>query len=543
MRLISALSLLLFSLPAWAAEIVVETRPSAVTVFPDRAMVTRTGQVKLPAGSHTLVFQGLPGILIAESLHATGSGLAEAVIGAVENREVPQEELAHTRERDVARRIAELKDQRSRREATVEALNVRQDFIKALSRSTANGLRVENSGGQIRTDQWEQAWTQLQAGSEQTLHEIVTQNIAMRGIDEQREKLEADLEAVRTDSKTVRLIRVQVDTTKDGTMEVALQYQLSEALWGAHYDARLFTETGKLTLAQFGVVRQQTGEDWTEVDLTLSTAKPAEASQMRMLEPRWVQTLATPKKDSDECRAALIETRAVAERLNRMQGRSLRTSGEPIEVVSSEFAAEYRIRGKMTVPADGAEHRFPITNRDFNAALSVRAVPKKEEKAYLYAEIKVEGEAPTLAGAASLYRDATYIGGARLASLKPGDTAELSFGVDERVTVDYQPQRGQSGEHGMFSKEQRTEHRSRTNVTNLHGLPIKIVIYDQMPVSKSEDLKITLLDRETTPGFAKDIQDKPGLLSWTWEAKPGERKSIDFGYVATYPPDKMAVGL
>lgn len=541
MRLLTALPLLLVGLPAWAAEIVVESRPSAVTVFPDQAMVTRTGKVKLPAGSHTLVFQGLPGSLDEESVRITASGLAGTTIGAVQRREIPQEELAHARERDIAKHVTELTDQRRFKEATVEALQLRESFIKDLSKSVASGLS-ESSGGAIRPDQWEQAWKQLQAGSEQTLHEIVTQRIAIRAIDEQLEALNAQRKAAREDSKTTQLLRVQVDAPKEGIVHVAVQYQIPDALWGAHYDARLSTEAGKLTLAHFGMIRQKTAEDWTEVDLTLSTAKPKAASQMRMPELHPVTVVAKDIKDPN----ARVECQAIAERINRIYGysRNLRIDGtvKQVEVVSSEFTAEYRIRGKVTVLADGAEHRFPISSRDFDAALSVRAVPKLDQEAYLHAEIKVEGEVPTLAGTASLYRDATYIGNARLASLKPGETTELSFGVDERITVDFQPQGGQSGEHGVFSKEQRAERRFKTNVTNLHGRPVKMVIYDQLPVSHSADLKITILDGETTPGFVKDIKDKPGLLAWSWEAKPGERKIIDFGYVLTYPSDKMAIG-
>mgnify|MGYP001810135871 CR=1 FL=1 len=212
------------------------------------------------------------------------------------------------------------------------------------------------------------------------------------------------------------------------------------------------------------------------------------------------------------------------------------------EVVSSEFAAEYRIPGKVAVPADSADHRFAIASRDMPADLSARIVPKLDPKAYLHAEIKVEGEAPTLAGPVSLYRDGTYMGGARLPSLKPGDTTDLSFGVDDKVTVQFLPQRGQTAEQGFISKEKRVERRFRTNIANLHSRPLAIVVYDQLPVSRAEEIKVAVLAQDTTPGFSKDIHDRPGVLSWSWTAKPGEKKTVDFGYVVTYPPDKPPMG-
>lgn len=550
MRLATALPCVFFALPAWAAEIAVESRPSAVTVFPDRAVVTRSGQVRLPAGSHTLVVDGLPSGLIAQSLRVTGSGPAGLLIGSVESKVVARQELVHEHERALNLRLVELKDQRRMLEAQVMALQIRQGFIESLAKSAAEGLKGENADGQMRPDQWEQAWTRLQAGSEQTFKDIVAQDIAVRGVDEQIRKAEADLRAVRTGSKAQARLRIQVESPKDGTMAVAVEYQVPGASWFPVYDARLSTETAKLSLAQFGTVRQRTGEDWAEVALTLSTAQPAQGSQMPELQPWWIMAQTPMLPGAVGSAAPLAAAPAPAAKQEMAMRKAARDEPEAApaeqrtaEVVASEFAAEYRIPGKVAVPADSAEHRFPISSKELSAALSARVVPKRDARAYLHAEIKVEGEAPTLSGPISLYRDGTYIGGARLASFKPGDTAELSFGVDEKVTVEFLPQRGQSGEQGFISKEKRIERRFKTNLANLHGRPLKIMVYDQLPVSRTEEIKVTLLDKDTTPGYAKDVQDRPGILAWTWDAKPGEKKSIDFGYVVTYPPDKVPAGL
>lgn len=552
MRFAAALPVLVLAAPAWAADIAVPSTPTAVTVFPDRATVTRSGQARIPAGAHTLVLDGLPANLVEQSLRVSGSGPAGLLIGSVESKVVTQTDLANEQERVLSQKLVELRDQRRLVEAQAKALQLRQGFIESLSRTAAEGLKGEKADGQMRIDQWQQAWMGLQSGSEQTLKEIVQQEIALRGIDEQIRKAEADLRAIRTGAKAAMRVRVAIEAPKDGAMTVAVEYQVPGASWGPVYDARLATESGKLSLTQYGVVRQRTGEDWSEVALTLSTAKPAQGSQMPDLSPWWIQFEAPMPP------ASAVRTRSMAPmsapapapmaKMEADAGAMAEAAPVPVqqrtaEVVSSEFAAEYRIPGKVGVPADSADHRFAIASQEMAASLSARVVPKVDPRAYLHAEIKVEGEAPTLPGPVSLYRDGTYIGNGRLASFKPGDTAELSFGVDEKVTVQHLPQRGQSGEQGFLSKEKRIERRVRTNLANLHGRPLKIVVYDQLPVSRAEDLKVAVLDKETTPGYAKDIQDRPGVLAWTWEAKPGEKKTIDFGYAVTYPTDKVPAGL
>lgn len=544
MRLLVALPVLLLAVPAWAAEVSIDTLPSAVTVFPDRATVTRSGQAKVPAGSHTLIIDGLPSGLIAQSLRVTGSGPAGLLIGSVESKVVAREDLVGEQERSLSARLTELKDQRRMLEAQVKALQVRQGFIESLSQSAAEGLKSKNADGQMRPDQWEEAWRRLQAGSEQTLKDIVAQEIALRGIDDQIRKADADLRAVRTGAKAQARVKVQIEAPKEGTVSIAVEYQISGASWHPVYDARLSTETARIALAQYGTVRQRTGEDWNGVALSLSTAQPAQGSQMAELSPWWIQ-IAQPMPQA-AAGAVAPAPLAKAERMRAMPAapppEAEAADRITAEVVASEFAAEYRIPGKVTVPADSADHRFAISARDLAADLSGRVVPKLDPRVYLHAEIKVDGEAPTLPGPVSLYRDGTFIGNARLASLKPGDTAKLSFGVDEKVVAEFLPQRGQAGEQGFISKEKRVERRFRTNLTNLHGRPFRIMVYDQLPVSRSEEVKVAMLDKDTTPGFTKDADDRPGVLVWTWEAKPGEKKSIDFGYAVTYPPDKQVPG-
>jgi len=336
-------------------------------------------------------------------------------------------------------------------EAQSRSLQLRQSFIESLAKTAADGLAGESVDGQMRPDQWEAAWLRLQAGSEQTLKDLAGQEIALRGLDEQIRKAEADLRAVRTGARTEAQLRIAIESPKDGVLEMAIQYQIGGASWSPVYDARLSTETAKLSLASFGTVRQRTGEDWSDVALTLSTAQPAQGSQMPELQPWWIQPPPPPAP------AGYAASSAPAPRPAPMAMREAAKVAEesppeapaPVamrvaEVVSSEFAAEYRIPGKVAVPADSADHRFAIASRDMSADLSARIVPKLEAKAYLHAEIKVEGEAPTLAGPVSLYRDGTYMGGARLPSLKPVRRRQTGQRLPDRRRGDTAPGGGAS---------------------------------------------------------------------------------------------------
>ena len=69
--------------PAYAAEITANSRISAVTVYPSGAEITRAAEARIEAGDHTLIFQGLPGDLQAETIRVEGSAEAKVEIDVV----------------------------------------------------------------------------------------------------------------------------------------------------------------------------------------------------------------------------------------------------------------------------------------------------------------------------------------------------------------------------------------------------------------------------------------------------------------------------
>lgn len=82
-----------------AKEVPADSRISAVTVFPDRSLVTRASKVTVPKGESAIVVGGLPASLIQESLRVERAGNMEFEIGSVESRRVFRKELVREEER------------------------------------------------------------------------------------------------------------------------------------------------------------------------------------------------------------------------------------------------------------------------------------------------------------------------------------------------------------------------------------------------------------------------------------------------------------
>ncbi len=335
---------------------------------------------------------------------------------------------------------------------------------------------------------------------------------------------------------------------------LTLSYQVGGAYWRPVYDARLDTEGRKVTLMQKGEVQQSTGEDWTGVRLTLSTAQPAIGAERPELDP-WFVDVARPQTitargarkpyrggvaGEDEAEFAAEEDGGpVPEPAPPPEPQMESAAPRLAAVQATDFTAQYRIVGRVDVPSDGSSHTFPVTERKLNVAYSVFAAPKLSSRAYLIGEMTYKDEDPLPGGETAIFRDGAFIGNGVLETVRPGETFELSFGVDDRVEIDYRKLTDKRSSEGLLGGEERITREYRIEVTNRHKEAMPITIEDQMPVSQDERIRVSLT-RDTTTPSARDPEDRKGVVAWTDTYKPGAKKSLTFGWFVQYP-DKVSV--
>jgi len=205
-------------------------------------------------------------------------------------------------------------------------------------------------------------------------------------------------------------------------------------------------------------------------------------------------------------------------------------------IETQAFQAVYSIAGRVTVPETGEAKRVQIDDTDLDPALTVRTVPKRDEKAYLYAKLTMARGTPVLPGQVSLFRDGTFVGNGRLPQLAPGEEHELGFGIDDAVRVRHAIAEEKRAEAGILTSSKTDTRNYRITIKNLHARPIPITVIDQIPVSQNADIKVEMLAK-LAPS-KRDLDDKRGVLSWDMELKPDEEKAIEFGYRVTWPSAK-----
>jgi uncharacterized protein (TIGR02231 family) len=542
--LVSLAAALPAAIPAVAADTVAASAVTAVTVYSDRARVTRTAAADLKAGDATVVIGGLPASAAADSVQVAGSADYELTIVSVESRQVFRADAASERERAIQADLQAATDRHQAIADKISALDTQADFIQSVAKvsppKTKEGILLGKPAD------WSAAWVAVGRGMDETLKSKREQEIALRAAAADVRRLEQELARVRTGVAQTTEVKVQARAGAAGTAHFAVTYEVPDASWAPVYDARLDPEKGDLDLTLRGEVRQQTGEDWDGAQLTLSTAHPA-AAAMPEPEPWFVgfeHPVATDFFRKSIGKEETMKSAGIAGALDNNL-RDLQVATPAREAVATadvgEFALTYHVAGTQTVPADGEPHAFVADRRTFPAHLQVRTHPVAEPVAYLYAVLTNDG-APLPGGRVSLYRSGVLVGQSAMDPVRPGEERRLAFGADDRVRVSRAVDTDQAGKSGLFGGKRRIERRYVIEVGNFHAHPVEVSVYDRVPVARDEAIEVKYLDDWATAPSETDVEGDKGVVVWTGSFEGGEKRKIRFGYALTFPKDERLAG-
>lgn len=539
--------------PAQAAEIRAGSRVQSVIVFPVGAEVARIAKVKLEAGDHSILFNDLPAAAIASSIRVEGKATGKLEIGSVDSRRVmvPRNDAASAASdrRRIELEIERLKDERAVQDAAIQAAEAQQTLLKNLAELPG---RPVPAGTNPQPVDWTQILSLLGQRVGDVQKTILDIRIKQRDIDRRVADLEKELAKLAPGQDQRTEVKVFVHAGAPLESDLVVRYQVASASWLPLYDARLMTGTKavapKLQLVRRASIQQRSGESWDDVALTLSTARPNAGTAAPELTPVTVDfererpppppvaMAPAPARGMvrDEARARVG---AVAEKAREMQAdQAVQAQDVRASIELQAFQALYAIPGRVTVPATGEAKRLQIDEVQLDPVLSVRTVPKRDQKAFLYAKLVLARDTPILPGQVSLFRDGTFVGNGRLPLLAPGEEHELGFGVDDAVRVRYAVVEEKRGETGLISSSKTEARNYRITIKNLHERPIVVTTLDQMPVSQNQDIKVELLGKVAPT--KKDVDDKRGVLAWEAKIEPDEERTVEFGYRISWPAAK-----
>jgi uncharacterized protein (TIGR02231 family) len=537
----------------------IETQITAVTVYTDRALVTRQGQIQLEGTERQLKISNLPTTLDPASVRVSGKGsVAVKLQGVTTDRQYTTE--------PVAERIAQLTAQldglgaeKRRLQAQIDTTKLQSNFIQGLREKTQESFSRSLARQQIGLADAQNFLDFI--GTKTTEYAFAGEDLRQQQqqIDKQLQSLRLQLQEVETPySKESFEITVAISILEGyanepsgaGNFQLELSYVVDRAYWTPLYDLRVQSTSKNIQLDYLAEICQTTGEDWANVSLTLSTAKPGLGTLPPKLDP-WYLDLAAPMMLRQRSMAAgTARMMEVAPAAPMSVGASFdrsQVAEEPIEYLAETVVAEmsqqgsvvtFQLGGGGNIPSDGNPHKATIFNDNFPCQFEYIAMPRLVSFAYLQATAKNRNDGATLLpGKANIFRDDVFVGTSNLENTAPGQEIKLNLGIDEGIKIDRELSERQV-DKTFLAGNRRITYAYRLKITNLLNSINHIQINDQIPHSRTEQIKIKLL--KITP------QIQPGELGrlvWELDLPANSKTEINYQFSIEHPEGVRVQGL
>jgi uncharacterized protein (TIGR02231 family) len=578
-----SLTLFLFAFSAALFGTPVDSRITAVTVYGDRAIVTRTAASELTVGEHVLVFENLPTALLDQSLQASGKGVAGATILDVSAQNIFAETTANERVKALEDQLKGLQKQRRVLDDRAKILDEQRGFVQRMLQSSTSPVAGSGAVGPRVGRPTLDEWQKLFAYSDESLGKIASEK---QSIDTQLEELQAKETVLNKQLNELRgargrqskTISVRVALTAPGRLEVAVRYAIPNAGWSPAYDARLRSADRTVALSYFGIVRNGTGEDWRDVSLTLSTARPNVGGGAPELRP-WIADVLRPRPGSSSYSAMnpdlVGEINRILAPVDAEMGRGngqilagTRTFNSAVAVnaappppppdrdagvltaavESAVTSATFKIPVAVSIPGNNISQKVAIKDTRLAATLQFQSTPKLIEAAFLSAYANNASEYPLLAGPMNTFFDDTFVATSNLKTVMPGEKFELALGVDDGIMVKRRIINRFTEDTGLTNKSRRVTYEIVVSLTNNKTSTERIVFKEPTPVSRDEKIVVKLLTPQEkelgTLANPKDVtREEDGKLVWRVSLKPGEKREFSLKLSVEHPGDIAVVGL
>jgi uncharacterized protein (TIGR02231 family) len=501
------------------------SRIDEVLVYPGGAQVTRLATVA--AGARELVLSCLSARFDPDSLQIDAP--AGVNLGPVQLETLPRERAPECANSPLDEQIRKLEGQRDQLTAESTALDTGLGYLKALGTGEARAVPASGiaaTADSIRKTALEALLRQAQLRRQ------------LEDLEKQLAPLQGERDRIAKANPQWRSLRLRLSTTQ--AAELKLNYRVAQAGWAPSYRALLDTAGGALTLERLAQVSQQSGEDWKQVKLRLSTAQAAQKVGPNPIWP-WRLDLPPPQVLGGlrmEARGAQIP--APAPVMARLAAEEPEAERFDLSVFQGAYATEFVLPLRVTVDSGTQRASLALGQEKLQARVLTRVQPQGEAAAYLVADAATPAGAWPR-GTLQLVRDGALVGSTQLNLASGEPRLELPFGRDDAVRVQAEPEQRNAANTGFIGA--RAEHRYGHVyvVENRHTAGITLQLIEAAPVSLHEDIKVQT--QFSPPPTMQAWRKQPGFVMWELPLAAGQSQRFTADYVISAPKEAQVTGL
>lgn len=343
---------------------------------------------------------------------------------------------------------------------------------------------------------------------------------------------------------------VNVMSNEAGNIPLEISYLTNQATWQPSYEMRIDKINAPINMLYKAQVQQNTGIDWKNVKLSLTSGPANQNTFAPVLNP-WFLDYYTPvayrsSRNDDVARASstvtskTIEGRPNASVIQTLQGQvpGLEISSAPstindfTQINENQLNIAFDIDIPYTILSNGKQHSVALKDTQLPATYSYISTPKLDTNAYLIAKVKNYGDYNILPGEANVVFEGMYVGKTYVNANANEDELRLSLGKDQNISVTRTLINDKSGTKTLSSRKVQ-DFVYEIAIRNNKKENVTLIVEDQIPISSNTDIEITLTDKN-----GAKVDEEKGKLTWEVNLKPNETKKIRFGYQIKSAKDK-----
>ncbi|MFF0290809.1 mucoidy inhibitor MuiA family protein [Streptomyces sp. NPDC005262] len=497
---------------------------TAVTCLEDRAHIERDVVLDLEAGVQRLRLGPVSALAVDRTLHAelTADHPATVLDARIVRSWTPRGPQPSADDDSALRhRVHTLEEEQLDLGQRRDRLQVRLDLLGRLAADLLREIGEGAGSGETELSRWARELDRVD--DERDAH-----GEQLRAVEARLAALAVELgEAQRAmylseeePAELVGHIELTVETAVAGPVGLRLSHLTPCALWRPAYRAVL--DGDSLTLETDAMVWQRTGEDWSDVRLTLSTARSALATDP----PRLGEDRLTLKDRS------AAERRTVDVELREEEIGALGPA-PVLGLPGVDDGGETRVlrsSAPVSVPGDGRAHRVLLSAFTTAARSEYACSPELSPLVTQVVQLDNLSGHALLAGPVDLVRGSGFSGRGTLDFTAPGAPVELAFGScdDYRVVRHVEESRASAGitQRTVVTRTVRL-HVSRFSAPGEHDQRV-VVLRERIPVSEVSAVEIRLHKDSCSP--APDVVDAEGIARWAITLPPGSRRTLSLVY-------------
>lgn len=552
---------LLALLPCLAAEsesyvVNADSQIDAVTVFPEYARVSRLAECQLQEGVNLVRLGGLPEFLLTDSIQVEGQANVSVKILDVRVESESHTEVANITIRILKEELVALNDKKS--------LNGDKLAILKGSLEYLNGIRQymtthPNEGNQSKMPDLDK-WLELIAFQEKETERIFEKmrDLRLSNFELDREIRRVESELKRSNSELyyeTKTVLVSLDAESPTDFSLNFSYMVEDAYWSPVYDVYVDLDKSELELVMKAAVQQSSLEDWTNVQMTLSTAKPATDGEVPVMSAWRVRKLNTLKSKSvigDADSQEALQRYSLATEVAGLTGNfaGVRFEGGEVDVYElSEFldsqedsslaSTEFVLPYRLDLPSSEDPQQVRIAAFTVESHIYHMSMSRVSDTTFLKARSVNPASYPLLPGPTQVFLDGRFVARSRIEYRATGEEMNFLLGGSSRVKVERELVNRFDETVGFGGKSSRVTFEYLYTLSNNDAKTQLIVLRDQIPVSGNEEIIVSLIEPKTN---TVDL-DEVGMLIWRLNLEPGESREVKLVFSVQYPKNWALSGL